>query len=70
MKKKKKKNYQVPAGRKIPITKTNCSKYCLCRTDIFIKHLPSTADALQNSQLMREHGTGTSGARCLSKVSD
>lgn len=60
---KKKKSYQVPAGRKIPITKINCSKYCLCRTDIFIKHLPSRADALQNSQLMRGHGTGGSGAR-------
>lgn len=32
------------------------AKYCLCRRDIFIKHLPSRADALQNSQLAREHG--------------
>lgn len=65
----KKKDYQVPAGRKIPITKTNCSKHCLCRTDIFIKHLPSRADALQNSQLMREHGTGRSGVRCQTEQS-
>lgn len=65
-----KKSYQVPAGKKIPITKTNCSKYCLRRTDIFIKHLPSRADAIQNSQLMREHGTDSSGVRYHSSMED
>lgn len=70
MKRGKKTSYQVPAGRKIPITKINCSKYCLCRTGIFIKHLPSRADALQNSQLVRGHGAGGSGARYPSSVLD
>lgn len=65
-----KKSHQVPAGKKIPITKTNCSKYCLCRTDIFIKHLPSRADAVLNSQLMREHGTASSEVRYHSSMED
>lgn len=64
--KKKKKSYQVPAGEKIPITETNCSKYCLCRTDIFIKHLPSRADVMQNSQLLRaQQSWSYSKSACL-----
>lgn len=56
-------------GGEFQLLRQTVAKRCLRRTDIFITHLPSRADAAQNAQLMREWGTDSAGARCSAEQS-